>query len=102
MRFASEVFDKHSRRLQAIDNFRDMDIFLNNINLKVEFSKYAKTVDNIHCTEAEWDESEPYLLPQLKALISRYSRLGENAFYKYYLPVDNTVENAVELIKNPY
>ena len=78
-----------------------MDIFLNNINLEVEFSQYAKTVDNIHCTEAEWDESEPYLLPQLKALISRYSRLGENAFYKYYLPVDYTVENAVELIKNP-
>ena len=102
MRFASAIFDKYSRRLQAIDNFRDMDIFLNNINLKVEFSQYAKTVDNIHCTEAEWDESEPYLLPQLKALISRYSKLGENAFYKYYLPVDNTVENAVELIKNPY
>ena len=101
MRFASAIFDKYSRRLQAIDNFRDMDIFLNNINLKVEFSQYAKTVDNIHCTEAEWDESEPYLLPQLKALISRYSRLGENAFYKYYLPVDYTVENAVKLIKNP-
>ena len=102
MRFASAIFDKYSRRLQAIDNFRDMDIFLNNINLEVEFSQYAKTVDNIHCTEAEWDESEPYLLPQLKALISRYSRLGENAFYKYYLPVDYTVENAVKLIKNPY
>ena len=101
MRFASAIFDKYSRRLQAIDNFRDMDIFLNNINLKVEFSQYAKTVDNIHCTEAEWDESEPYLLPQLKALISRYSKLGENAFYKYYLPVDYTVGNAVELIKNP-
>lgn len=102
MRFASAIFDKYSRRLQAIDNFRDMDIFLNNINLEVEFSQYAKTVDNIHCTEAEWDESEPYLLPQLKALISRYSKLGENAFYKYYLPVDYTVENAVKLIKNPY
>ena len=102
MRFASAIFDKYSRRLQAIDNFRDMDIFLNNINLKVEFSQYAKTVDNIHCTEAEWDESEPYLLPQLKALISRYSKLGENAFYKYYLPVDYTVENAVKLINNPY
>lgn len=102
MRFASAIFDKYSRRLQAIDNFRDMDIFLNNINLKVEFPQYAKTVDNIRCTEAEWDESEPYLLPQLKALISRYSKLGENAFYKYYLPVDYTVENAVKLIKNPY
>jgi len=28
----------------------------------------------------------------LQALIARYSKLGENAFYKYYLPVDNTVQ----------
>ena len=102
MRFASSMFDKYSRRLQAIDNFRDMDIFLNNINLKVEFPHYAKVMDNIRCTEADWDESESYLVPQLKALISRYSKLGENAFYKYYLPVDVTVENSIELIKNQY
>ena len=59
-------------------------------------------MDNIRCTEADWDESESYLVPQLKALISRYSKLGENAFYKYYLPVDVTVENSIELIKNQY
>ena len=101
MRFASAVFDRYSRRLQAIDSFPEMDRFLNKMNLKVEFSFYAKRMDNIHCTEAEWDASAPYLVPQLKALISRYSKLGENAFYKYYLPVDNTVEDAISLIKNP-
>ena len=101
MRFASAVFDRYSRRLQAIDSFPEMDRFLNEMNLKVEFSFYAKRMDNIQCTEAEWDASAPYLVPQLKALISRYSKLGENAFYKYYLPVDNTVEDAISLIKNP-
>ena len=52
--------------------------------------------EGIATSEADWKDSEPYLLPQLHALISRYSKLGENAFYKYYLPVDNTVEKALE------
>ena len=57
-----------------------------------------RSVDGIRCTEAQWDESAPYLVPQLKALIARYSKLGENAFYKYYLPVDNTLERALALL----
>ena len=96
MRFASEMFDRYSARLLAIDNFQDMDRFLNGINWKVEFPAYARSKDGIPCTEAEWDQSVPYLLPQLKALVSRYSKLGENAFYKYYLPVDTTVEVALK------
>ena len=64
--------------------------------MKVEFPAYARKQDGIRCTEAEWDASAPYLVPQLKALISRYSKLGENAFYRYYLPVDTTVEVAMK------
>ena len=75
-----------------------MDRFLSGINLKVEFTAFARSKDGISCTEAEWDESAPYLVPQLRALIARYSKLGDNAFYKYYLPVDDTVQKALEMI----
>ena len=95
MRFASEVFDRYGSRLRDIDSYPGMDRFLSGLNMKVEFPAFALSKDGIKCTEAEWDESEPYLLPQLQALIARYSRLGENAFYKYYLPVDTTVEVAI-------
>ena len=95
MRFASALFDRYSARLLAIDNFADMDRFLSGINWSVEFPAYAREHDGIRCTEAEWDQSAPYLLPQLKALVARYSKLGENAFYKYYLPVDTTVAAAL-------
>jgi len=98
MRFASSVFDKHASELQQIDTYPAMDRFLSKLNLKVEFPAYAKRKDGIACTEAEWDKSAPYLVPQLQALIARYSKLGENAFYKYYLPVDNTVEKALEAL----
>ena len=96
MRFASEVFDRHSATLRSIDDYPAMDRFLKGLNLSVSFPAYAKKKDGIGCTEAEWDRSAPYLLPQLQALIARYSKLGENAFYKYYLPVDNTVTIALE------
>ena len=99
MRFASEVFDKHKSRLIEIDSYPAMDRFLSGLNLKVEFPAYARRQDGIPCTEAEWDQSAPYLVPQLQALIARYSKLGENAFYKYYLPVDNTVEEALKRLK---
>ena len=98
MRYASYVFDKHASRLKEIDTYPAMDRFLAGLNMKVEFPAYARRQDGIDCTAAEWDRSAPYLVPQLQALIARYSPLGENAFYKYYLPVDNTVERALETL----
>ena len=98
MRFASDVFDRNAERLLAIDNYPAMDRFLAGLNLRVNFPAFARSRDGIPCTEAEWDASAPYLVPQLHALIARYSQLGENAFYKYYLPVDTTVEQALNML----
>ena len=39
-----------------------------------------------------------YRPDSFEALIARYSKLGDNAFYKYYLPVDDTVQKALEMI----
>ena len=98
MRFASEMFDRFTSRLASIDSYEEMDRFLDGLRLKEAFLTFARTRDDIHCTEAEWEESAPYLVPQLRALIARYSKLGDNAFYKYYLPVDDTVQTALEMI----
>ena len=95
MRFASAVFDRNSVKIREIDSFADMDRFLKGLNLKVEFPAFTGK-EGIRCTEADWDATAPYLVPQLYALISRYSKLGENAFYKYYLPVDDTVTRALQ------
>ena len=98
MRFASAIFDRYARQLSAIDNFPDMDRFLAGLRFKVEFPAFARSKDGIPCTEAEWDATASYLVPQLNALVARYSKLGENAFYKYYLPVDNTVTVALSAL----
>lgn len=96
MRYAADIFDRYSARILPIGTFAEMDRFLDGLNFKVDFPAWAKSHDGIPCTEAQWDKSSPYLVPQLKALISRYSKLGENAFYKYYLPVDNTLEEVMK------
>ena len=99
MRFATAMFDKYSKQLLAIDNYPDMDAFLARIDIPGEFRRFALTRDNITVSDEEYAETLPYLLPQLNALVARYSKLTENAFYKYYLPVDSTVEAALKAIR---
>ena len=76
-----------------------MDAFLKRIDIPGEFRKYALRRDGITVSDAEYAETLPYLQPQLNALVARYSKLNENAFYKYYLPVDATVEAALKAIR---
>ena len=35
-------------------------------------------------------------MPQLNGLVGRYSRLDDEAFYRFYLEIDETVKTAVE------
>jgi hypothetical protein len=37
-------------------------------------------------------------MPQLKALVGRFSKLEDEAFYRFYLPIDDTIQAA---LKNP-
>ncbi len=99
MRFAATMFDKYSKQILAIDNYPDMDAFLKRIDLPGEFRRFALNRDGIKVSDAEYAETLEYLLPQLNALVARYSKLSENAFYKYYLPVDTTVEAALKSIR---
>lgn len=96
MRFASAMFDKYKSRLSEIDNDAELGIFLDRMNIPSAFREYASSKDGITCTQKEWEETSEYLLPQLRALVGRYSKLGENAFYKMYLNVDVTLKKAIE------
>ena len=99
MRFAAAMFDKYSNQLLAIDNYRDMDTFLKRIDIPGQFRRFALNRDGITVSDAEYAETLEYLQPQLNALVARYSKLNENAFYKYYLPVDVTVTAALKSIR---
>ena len=96
MRFATSMFDKYRVTLLSLSDEKALSQFIASASLPAQFRAFAAAKDGITATDAEWKETLPYLEPQINALVARYSRLGENAFYKYYLPIDEAVTVALK------
>jgi carboxyl-terminal processing protease len=97
MRFASAMFDKYRTDLAGIDDFKKLEKYLEDISLESQFLDYAARVDGIMPSAGEWEESRPYMMPQINALVGRYSKLDEEAFYRFYMPIDDTIKAALSL-----
>jgi carboxyl-terminal processing protease len=96
MRFAQSMLDKYRTSLSEIDDFNELELYLDRLDLGSQFLEYASRVDGIRPKEGEWEESEPYLMPQIKALVGRFSKLEDEAFYRFYLPIDDTIKAALK------
>ena len=96
VRFAQTMFDKYRTSLAGIDDFDQLDKYLENIDLGTQFLDFAANVDGIKPKEGEWEETAEYLMPQLKALGGRCSKLDDEAFYRFYLPIDDTIQAALK------
>ena len=96
MRFAQTMFDRYRGSLAQIDDFGKLDSYLDQIDLAGQFISYAERVDGIKLKPGEWEESRTYMMPQLKALVGRFSKLDDEAFYRFYIPIDDTIKAAME------
>lgn len=96
MRFAQSMFDKYRGTLAGINDFDRLDKWLDEVGLASQFLEYASRVDGLKPEEEEWAETESYMMPQLKALVGRFSKLGDEAFYRFYLPIDDTIQAAMK------
>lgn len=96
MRFAQTMIDKYRGSLSGIDDFSELDSFLDRIDVGAQFLDFAARVDGIRPKEGEWEETKPYLMPQLKALVGRFSKLEDEAFYRFYFPIDDTIQAALK------
>ena len=95
VRFASAMFDKYRGSLSQIDDFDKLSSWLDVIGLEKQFLKYASEIDGLVPSEGEWEKTRDYMMPQLKALTGRFSKLEEEAFYRFYLPVDDAIQFAL-------
>ena len=95
MRFASNMFDKYSSALSKIDNFKRLDKWMVEVGVEQQFLDYAAAVENLRPSAQEWEETKWYMMPQVKALIGRYSKLQDEAFYRFYHPIDNELQTAI-------
>ena len=97
MRFASSMFDKYRDELIKISDFRQLRSYLDGLALDRQFLDYAERVDGIRTTTGEWEQSKEYMLPQIYGLVGRYSKVGEEAFYRFFLPIDETIQTALKV-----
>ena len=95
MRFASAWFDSHKAELQAIDNYDALLRYLDGAGLENRFLEFACTRDGLAPKGSEWQVERSYMMTQVRALVGRYSKLGDNAFYHLYLSTDEIFKAAM-------
>lgn len=95
MRFASAMFDKYKGRLSQIEDFAALENFMRSADIERQFLNYALSVDGLKVSPSEWNETRVYMLPQIYALVGRYSKLDEEAFYRFYLTIDDVLKVAL-------
>ena len=97
MRFASDYFDTHKSELTGIDNFSRLLQYLDAARLDQAFRQFASSHDGIKpADEKEWEQTAPYLMTQVRALVGRYSKLGDEAYYHLFLDYDTVIEEALK------
>ena len=99
VRFASSMFDKYKGSLAGITDFTVLEKYLNDINLEQQFLDYASRVDGFKPASGEWEASRDYMMPQINGLVGRFSKVGEEAFYRFYLPIDDSIRKAMESLE---
>lgn len=94
LRFATRFMDNNRAALNAAATFPQVSAFIENCGIDRQFLAFAASL-GIKCTPLEWEKSKKYMLPQIKGLCARYSKFGEEAYYRYVLPMDDVVNKAL-------
>jgi carboxyl-terminal processing protease len=95
MRYAASAFDKYAATLSKIDSFDRLERWMDDVDIEGQFLSYAARVENLRPEAGEWEQTRWYMMPQVRALVGRYSKLQDEAFYKFYLPIDNEFQTAL-------
>ena len=95
MRFASAFFDGHRRELSSIDDYGQLLAYLDRAGLERQFLDFARTKDGLVPKGDEWDSDRQYMMTQVQALVGRYSKLGDKAYYHLFLQTDDIFKAAM-------
>ncbi|MBP5337354.1 MAG: PDZ domain-containing protein [Bacteroidales bacterium] len=95
MRFASSFFDAHHQDLASIDDYDALLRYLDGAGLEKQFLAFAKSRDSLVPGKEEWETERQYIMTQVQALVGRYSKLGDKAYYHLFLQIDETFKAAM-------
>ena len=96
MRFASAWFDGHKAELSRIDDYDALLSYLDRAGLERQFLAFAKNRDGLVPGQEEWATDKQYIMTQVQALVGRYSKLGDKAYYHLFLQTDDAFKAAME------
>ncbi|MBR5724971.1 MAG: S41 family peptidase [Bacteroidales bacterium] len=95
MRFASAFFDAHKQELSRIDDYDRLLSYLDQAALERQFLAFAKSRDGLAPQPEEWATDRQYMMTQVQALVGRYSKLGDKAYYHLFLQIDPAFKAAM-------
>ncbi len=98
MKYSAEIADKYVKELRDVKNLEDLDKLFSKINIEKSFLAYAKK-NGVKPKGDDWEVSKEVIVPQLKGLIGRYSILDDEAFYTYFIEIDNVIDEVKKQIK---
>ena len=91
MKFSIRMADRYRKELQAIENLEELNILIDSMNLEREFKNYLRD-NSIRVVESQWKISEDIIMTQIRAMIGRYSKLEDEAFYPIFAEIDNVIQ----------
>lgn len=94
VRFANKFFENHRKQIVPLSTFSEVEEYLNTCGIEQAFLAYAASF-GLRPARGEWEDAKQFLLPQIKGLCARYSKVGEEAYYRYILPIDDVVQAAL-------
>ena len=95
IKYANKVSDLHRAELRSLKDIGSVRRFVDGLNLKDGFIAYSKE-NGLNPTDRDWEISGNIILVQIRALVARYTPMGDDAFYPIYLSIDNVMDEVMK------
>lgn len=91
VKYSIEVADRYRKDLQKVTSLDELNHLLDSMDLESGFRKYLKKA-GVPINEAQWKISEDIFMTQIRAMVGRYSKLEDEAFYPIIADIDNVIQ----------
>ena len=94
IKYANTVLDKCAKALSSSSTMEQFEHLYDSLGAEQGFLEFAAS-NGITPKEGEWESSKKFVMNQVKALVARYTAMGDNAFYPIYHQTDKLIRIAV-------
>ncbi len=94
IKYASELLDSYSAAIKQAATMEKFDRFISTVDLERGFLSFAQKNGEVPAA-GEWERSREFMMTQIRALVARYTPMGDDAFYPIYYKTDVLIEKAV-------